>query len=74
MRHLRFYLIACLLALAGALPASAREIVIKNFNEQVTVNPDGTIEVMEFIEAQFIGTGYHGLYRTIPVEYYGERW
>jgi len=69
MRHLRFYLIACLLALAGAVPASAREIVIKNFNEQVTVNPDGTIEVMEFIEAQFIGTGYHGLYRTIPVEY-----
>ena len=60
---------ACLLALVCAIPAGARQLVIRNFNEQVTVGPDGAIEVMEFIEAQFVGGPWHGLYRTIPVEY-----
>ncbi len=50
------------------MPAAARQLVIRNFNEQVTVNPDGTIEVIEFIEAHFTGK-WNGLYRTIPVEY-----
>ncbi len=57
-----------LLALLAAMPAAARQLIIRSFNEQVTVNPDGTIEVIEFIEAQFTGK-WNGLYRTIPVEY-----
>jgi Predicted membrane protein (DUF2207) len=61
----------CALALLAALPAAARQIVIKNFDEQVVVNRNSTVDVTEKIEAQFIGTGWHGIYRTIPVEYRG---
>jgi uncharacterized membrane protein len=55
-------------ALPFAAPAATREYSIKDFNEQVTVNPDGTIEVTEMIDVRFVGA-YHGIYRTIPVEY-----
>jgi len=53
---------------SSAVPAFAREIAIKHFDEQIQVMPDGTIDVTESIEAQFIGS-WHGIYRTIPVEY-----
>jgi uncharacterized membrane protein len=49
-------------------PAAARDLSISHFDEIVTVNPDGTIEVTETIEARFSGA-WHGIYRTIPVEY-----
>jgi Predicted membrane protein (DUF2207) C-terminal domain/Predicted membrane protein (DUF2207) N-terminal domain len=52
-----------------ALPAAARQIVIKNFDEEVVVHRDSSIDVTERIEVQFVGTDWHGLYRTIPVEY-----
>jgi uncharacterized membrane protein len=58
-----------LLVLLAALPAGARQLIIQHFDEQVLVNPDGTINVTENITAQFIGTNWHGLYRTIPTEY-----
>src|ERR1700734_2329360 len=51
-----------------ALPALARQIVIPNLDEEIQVNADGTIDVTETIEAQFVGQ-WHGLYRTIPTEY-----
>jgi len=35
-----------LLVLLVALPAAAREWGVKDFTEQVTVNPDGTVEVL----------------------------
>jgi Predicted membrane protein (DUF2207) len=54
--------------LLAALPAVARELVIQQFDETVEVNPNGTIEVTETIEARFTGA-WHGIYRTIPVEY-----
>jgi len=54
--------------LLAALPAAARELVIQQFDETVEVNPNGTIEVTETIEARFTGA-WHGIYRTIPVEY-----
>jgi uncharacterized membrane protein len=50
------------------LSAVARELVIQQFYETVTVNPNGTIEVTEIIDARFTGA-WHGIYRTIPVEY-----
>jgi uncharacterized membrane protein len=62
-------LVPCLLVLLIAWPAAARQIVIKSFDAQVVVHRDSTIDVTEKIEAQFIGMGWHGLYRTIPVEY-----
>jgi uncharacterized membrane protein len=59
-----------LLAVAVApLAAAQRRLVIQNFDDHVTVSPDGTIEVIEIIEAQFTGANWHGIYRTIPVEY-----
>ena len=68
----KFGLLALAIALATTLalspPAAAREYHVKDFNEQVTVNANGTVEVTEIIEVQFIGS-YHGIYRTIPVEY-----
>jgi len=63
--------VACLLlVLALAAPAWARELVIQDFNEQVTVNSDGSLDVTELIEVHFIGH-WNGLYRTIPVQYVG---
>jgi uncharacterized membrane protein len=73
MLRLRRRLALSPLALAVAfllapLSAVARELVIQQFYETVTVNPNGTIEVTEVIDARFTGA-WHGIYRTIPVEY-----
>lgn len=64
-----FALVACAMGLLIALPAAARELAIHHFDAHVLVNPDGTIDVTETIEAEFIGSNWHGIYRTIPVEY-----
>ena len=66
---LRCAVICCLLASLVPFSLAAREIVVQHFDERVVISPDGTIEVTETIEAQFIGSNWHGIYRTIPVEY-----
>src|SRR6266853_1349878 len=48
---------------------STRELRIENFHSETLVMPDGAIDVTENIQAHFIGGPWHGLYRTIPVEY-----
>jgi uncharacterized membrane protein len=68
LRRLRLQPIALLVLLAAALPAAAREWGVKDFNEQVTVHADGTVEVTEIIDLRFSGH-YNGINRTIPVEY-----
>jgi len=73
MLRLCLRLLLCLLALISALflatpTTQARDLTIQRFDETVTVNPNGTIEVTEIIEARFTGF-WHGIYRTIPVEY-----
>jgi uncharacterized membrane protein len=65
---IRFAIVCCLLAWVAALPASARELTINSFHAEVDVRPDATLDVTETIEAHFSGE-WHGLYRTIPVEY-----
>ena len=63
-------LLALLAALLTALPAAAaRQLAIQHFDDEVLVNADGTIDVTETIEARFTGGPWHGIYRTIPVEY-----
>jgi uncharacterized membrane protein YgcG len=57
-----------LLSFLAALPAAARQYRIKDFNEQVTINSNGTVEVTEIMEFSFTGS-YQGIFRTIPVEY-----
>jgi uncharacterized membrane protein len=73
MLRLCLRLLPCLLALITALflatpTTQARDLSIQRFEETVTVSPNGTIEVTEIIEARFTGF-WHGIYRTIPVEY-----
>jgi uncharacterized membrane protein len=52
-----------------ALALSTRELRIENFQSETVVMADGTIDVTENIQAHFVGGPWHGLYRTIPVEY-----
>jgi uncharacterized membrane protein len=60
--------VVALLVIAFAASASARTLKIEKFSAEVFVQPDSTLDVTETIEANFIGV-WHGLYRTIPVEY-----
>jgi hypothetical protein len=70
MKNPRRLLAVYVLAILAAFPVeAARQLVIQHFDEQVVVNANGTIEVAEIIDAHFIGTNWHGIYRTIPVEY-----
>jgi uncharacterized membrane protein len=66
--HLRRIVAIFLLAFISAVPVYARTLVFQHFDAQIQVHPDGTIDVTEVIEAQFNGL-WHGIYRTIPVEY-----
>jgi uncharacterized membrane protein len=68
MRVLRGTLSFFFLALFAALPAAARDLVFQHFDAQIYVHSDGTMDVTETMETQFIGS-WHGIYRTIPVEY-----
>ena len=74
MRRLRRATILLVVALAGAVaaayPASARQLTIQDFDVQVNVHPDSTVDVTETLSISFQGL-WHGIYRTIPVEYRG---
>jgi len=61
-------LLATILALAA--PAAAKSWRISNFQENVTVNNDGSALVKETISLVFVGE-WHGIHRTIPIEYPG---
>jgi uncharacterized membrane protein len=69
LRHFTFAALLGLLAFSGVTTASAKELRIENFDAHIDVASNGTIDVTETIRAHFIGTGWHGLYRSIPVEY-----
>jgi uncharacterized membrane protein len=60
--------VLALFVVALAASASARQIKIEKFSAEIFVDPDSTLDVTETIQANFIGV-WHGLYRTIPVEY-----
>ena len=70
MKYVRLFALS-LAAFLVALPAFAavRQIIIQHFDDEVVVGEDGTIDVTETIEARFSGENWHGLYRSIPVEY-----
>jgi uncharacterized membrane protein len=48
---------------------TTKQLVIDDFRANVTVLKDSSVDVTEIIQAHFYGSGWHGLYRTIPVEY-----
>src|SRR5437868_11073166 len=66
-------IIAVLFVLFLAFPSTAaistRQLRIENFQSETVVMADGTIDITETIQAHFLGGPWHGLYRTIPVEY-----
>src|SRR5215469_892034 len=72
-RSLLLCVVAIVVASCAALPVAARsrEIIIQNFDEQVVVHRDSTVDVTENIQVQFVGTNWHGIYRPIPIEYRG---
>jgi uncharacterized membrane protein YgcG len=67
-RMLRRFALLSFLVLAVVVSASARELKIQNFSAKIFVETDSSLDVTETIEANFIGE-WHGLYRSIPVEY-----
>src|ERR1039458_2384359 len=69
---LRLYDIAVtlLVLFVLALPAAAKSWRVSNFQDTITVNPDGSTLVNETITLNFVGE-WHGIHRTIPIEYPG---
>ena len=61
-------LLATILALAA--PLAAKSWRVSNFQDTITVNPDGSALVNETITLNFVGE-WHGIHRTIPIEYPG---
>jgi hypothetical protein len=67
---IRIVFLALLLCiLAGA--AQAKSWRVADFQDNITVNPDGTAVVEERISLTFVGE-WHGIHRTIPIEYPGQ--
>src|SRR5215475_8097976 len=61
-------LLAFAVLLFFARASYARELRIEKFDAQVTVLPNGSVDVTENITFRFIGH-WNGIYREIPVEY-----
>jgi uncharacterized membrane protein len=69
VRHFALIALIGLISLSGVTTVGAKELRIENFDAHIVVASNGTIDVTETIRAHFIGTNWHGLYRSIPVEY-----
>jgi uncharacterized membrane protein YgcG len=67
-RHL--LLLACVFVLTA--PLFAESWRISNFEDTISVSADGSTVVKERINLVFVGT-WHGIHRTIPIEYPGPR-
>jgi hypothetical protein len=59
-----------LLLVAGLSHAQSRNWRVKDFRDTISVAADGTALVSEQITLNFVGE-WHGIHRTIPVEYPG---
>jgi Predicted membrane protein (DUF2207) len=62
--------LAVLFTAISVPPASARELRIRDFHAELDVLPDSSLDVTETIQVDFSGA-WHGINRTIPVEYEG---
>jgi len=64
------FLMACLLALLLAAPAAAQTERIRSFDSRITVNSDGSMQVVETISVESAGIDMvHGIYRDFPTRY-----
>ncbi len=66
----RLLVLFLLFALAATASAQARNWHIADFKGTISIAPDGTALVSEKITLVFVGE-WHGIHRTIPVEYPG---
>ena len=66
--HRRLVLLACFFILSAPLFAESWRIA--NFEDTISVSADGSTVVKERINLVFVGT-WHGIHRTIPIEYPG---
>ena len=66
----RAFLFLFVTILTLALPAAAKSWRVSDFQDTITVNPDGSALVNETITLTFVGE-WHGIHRTIPIEYPG---
>ncbi len=60
----------CFLTIAGELSAEVRTWRITDFKDTIAIDAKGTALVSEKITLAFVGE-WHGIHRTIPVEYPG---
>jgi hypothetical protein len=71
----RCELILCLFLvvfLAASSTAQVHNWRITDFNDTISIAPDGTVLVSEKITLAFVGE-WHGIHRTIPIEYPGSQ-
>jgi uncharacterized membrane protein len=68
-RHFALIVVIGIVALSGVTTASGKELRIEKFDAHIVVASNGAIDVTETIRAHFLGSNWHGLYRSIPVEY-----
>ncbi|MGA8637310.1 MAG: DUF2207 domain-containing protein, partial [Candidatus Sulfotelmatobacter sp.] len=66
----RAILLLLVTALALTAPAAAKSWRVSDFQDTITVAPDGSALVNETITLNFVGE-WHGIHRTIPIEYPG---
>ncbi len=66
----RLLVLFLLLALAATASAQARNWHVTDFKDTISIAADGTALVSEKITLAFVGE-WHGIHRTIPVEYPG---
>src|SRR5256885_11408651 len=69
IRWLCAAIVGALLFWSLASGFSGRELRIENFQSEIIVSKDGSIDVTENIQAHFLGGPCNGLNRTIPGEY-----
>ena len=66
----RLLVLSLLLALAATAPAQTHNWRVADFKDTISIAADGTALVSEKITLVFVGQ-WHGIHRTIPVEYPG---
>src|SRR5437660_8068541 len=68
--HRRIFVLFLLFALAVPASAQVRNWRVTDFKDTISIAADGTALVSEKITLAFVGE-WHGIHRTIPVEYPG---
>ena len=70
VRLRRYKFLALVWLLTFAIPALAKSWEVTDFRDTISINENGGVSVSEHIVLSFVGE-WHGIHRTIPVEYPG---